>query len=471
MVERQASKLLSLVETVRNGKPTFRLIHPDASMCDFFDGWAYQLACQTKYRTVRTYCYAVKDFLEFIEVVSIQGGGLTSVSLKDALDCYEGFLVFGVESDSIIAKSAAKVLGTKSLSGNSVVTHFAAVNRFLEASEIVRIAILELERSGYVSGNLVSLLPGITSAYADVPKQVAVAIRRNSWFAGCLYGGVRRIKRAGLSPRSAKRILAFSDDYGGDDKVFPIDKCSELIRGASCLRDKLLWSFLAASGCRISEALALLLDDVDAEKRKVVIVDPDTRRDVLIKYMSESEIDKLGHKGRCAVETYLIEPFASMFWGYLDEYIEDEREKTRYRHRPVSHRFLFRNLVTGEHMATSYQTVWERFHSDAEEVAGTSYGFHALRHMYAYYLVNYCPTSNGYGLDLKTVQILLGHSSVKYTEVYARKDARLLQVTLDALNMFRMADCGFSVAGARIKYMEAELAQLKFALEREGACA
>ncbi|WP_410784610.1 tyrosine-type recombinase/integrase, partial [Leifsonia sp. SIMBA_070] len=65
-------------------------------------------------------------------------------------------------------------------------------------------------------------------------------------------------------------------------------------------------------------------------------------------------------------------------------------------------------------------------------MTGTSYGFHSLRHMYAYYLVNHCPNPrdpNRFGLDLKMVQLLMGHKSIKSTERYARKDAKMLEAT------------------------------------------
>lgn len=96
----------------------------------------------------------------------------------------------------------------------------------------------------------------------------------------------------------------------------------------------MLWSLIAASGCRISEALTVLLDDIEIDtehpdRNKVYIVDPGTRRDVLIDYISETELNKLDHKGRDKSGTFLIEPFASMFWYSLGLYNDEQRAKRK----------------------------------------------------------------------------------------------------------------------------------------------
>jgi len=108
---------------------------------------------------------------------------------------------------------------------------------------------------------------------------------------------------------------------------------------------------LAASGCRISEALTVLWDDIhidtdNPKNNKVFIVDPDTRLDVLIQYIPEHQLKKLDHKGRVKPDTFLIQPFASMFWHYLGLYDQEQRALEASRHRPVAHRFLFRNSET-----------------------------------------------------------------------------------------------------------------------------
>lgn len=464
---------VELFETTRNGTLTFRMICPDHTMTEFFDEWAYQLAKVKAFKTTRTYCYAVREMLNYIHQVSIQCGGLTALQLRDALDSYESYLVSGIYSTSSIAREAARVLGSRELGGASIAVHFAGVNNFITASEAMREALLQMQDSGYVSDIAISMMPLTTTRYMEAPRNVRAAIRANSWMAGCIAGGAKRIKKKHLSPVSKPSTVARTDEFGGDEKTFPIDKCRDLIENATCLRDKVLWSLLAASGCRISEALTVLWDDIhidtdNPKNNKVFIVDPDTRLDVLIHYIPGHQLKKLDHKGRVKPDTFLIQPFASMFWHYLGLYDQEQRALEASRHRPVAHRFLFRNLRDGGPMATSYQAVYERFRSAAQKITGMSYGFHSLRHMYAYYLVNHCPNPvghNKFGLDLKTVQVFMGHKSIKATERYARKDIKMLEATFATINMLRMSTANYSVTHVQIQHLENELKRLKLSLQ------
>lgn len=460
-----------LLATVRDGRKTFRLLSNDSLQNTFFDSWAYQLSRQVKYKTVSTYCYAVKTMLNYVAELSLQNGGLTTDLLASALENYESFLVFGSSSSTEMVRRAAKVLGDRNLSGSSIVTHFAGVNRFINASEMLRKGMIELEARGAITSESLSGFSLQTTVKIKAPANVRSAIKANSWLAGCIAGGVRNIKRAGLSPISKPSELAFTDEYGGNELTFPIDKCVELIEKAPSLRDKVLWSLIAASGCRVSEALTMLMCDVvpdanDYENSRVFITDPATRRHVLINYISEETINQLPHKGRAHNETFMIEPFASMFWIALAEYKQAEREKEKRRLSPVTHKFLFRNMRNGDPMPLSYQTVYEQFKKVALEVTGEEYGFHSLRHMYGYYLVNHCVNPNPhssrrYGLDLHLVQKYMGHSQISNTKRYARQDAQMLHATLAAINLAKLGGGPRTVLQARIAYMEEELSILK----------
>lgn len=469
MAGSQFRSYFSLQETVRNGRTTFRLVSDDDVMNDFFDTWAYGLTKTLKYKSIKSYCRAARLFLDYIREISEQRGELTPYVLLDALDSYESFLVFGDRSDSAIASAAAKNIGSHALEDKSVDAHFTGVNRFIDASETFRREMLELERSGYLPKGTASVIPLTTSKHIQAASEVKAAIKSNSWLAGCLSGGAKTIKRVGLSRTGQSSNVAYTDAHGGDEKAFPIDLCASLINSTACLRDKTLWSLIAASACRISEALTMQIDDIvinpdDASQNKVLIIDPDTRRQKLINFMTAAEIDKLDHKGRTTPTTYLIEPFASMFWRNLSLYVEDERQKERTRLNAITHRFLFRNLKTGAPIPLSYQSVYERFHKAALAVTGSSYGFHSLRHMSAYYLINHCPHPtrlNEFGLDIYKVQKYLGHKSIESTKIYARQDSKLLETTMAAMNMMRMQNASFSVTSVLIKHFENLIETLK----------
>jgi integrase/recombinase XerD len=209
----------------------------------------------------------------------------------------------------------------------------------------LKIAVLQLQEAGHISDANVagkSLIPylGGTTPNNFVKKEV----KQSSWLAGCLKGGMKKIEQAHLKPKGKSSEIIFANEFGGDEKTFPFDLAEKLIRSAPNLRNKLLWSLIAASGIRVSEAQTMFETDViiDASaldsklqkrrrvtSKKVVVIDPDTRRSKLKGYLTETEINQLPPKGRKNSDTYLIEPFASMFWQYLAEYKAEENLKKK----------------------------------------------------------------------------------------------------------------------------------------------
>lgn len=475
---RLIAPLMELVPTVRDGRSQFRLLCSDPLTAAFFDNFIRGLAKARKYKTVRTYSYALRRFLNYIQAIANILGGLTPLDLLDALENYESFLTFGTLSDIEIVRKAARVLGDHNLGGSSVVVHLAAVNKFISASENFRAGFLELEARGYIASAEMSGFSLQRAVSMESPQKVRQAIKANSWLAGCIAGGVKKIKRRGLKPVSRPSELAYTDEFGGDEKAFPIDKCKELIERAPSFRDKVLWSLIAAIGCRISEAQTMLSVDIqinvkNPELNHVLIVDPDSRRDELIHFLSEHEINQLPHKGRANPKTFMIEPFASMFWIALAEYKADELAKQQRRPFPVRHPFLIRNLDTGAPMCDSYQALYERFSKVAYEVTGCRYGFHSLRHMYGYYLVNHCPNpySDGrqFGIDITRVKAFMGHVKISTTKRYARQDALMLESTLCAINLAKLHGGVKTVRQAQIAHLEHEIQRLKSEIAAEAA--
>lgn len=152
--------------------------------------------------------------------VSIYNYGLTPTLLNDALDSYESYLVFGASSDAPIASEAAKALGSQKISGASVGVHLVAVNRFIAASETMRDGLLQMQRSDYVSEAAISMMPLTITKHSDTPKAVSASIKTNSWLAGCLAGGAKKIKMQNLAPKSKPSTLARTDEFGGMRKLF-----------------------------------------------------------------------------------------------------------------------------------------------------------------------------------------------------------------------------------------------------------
>jgi integrase/recombinase XerD len=162
----------------------------------------------------------------------------------------------------------------------------------------------------------------------------------------------------------------------------------------SALRDRALLEFLYATGARISEALALTVDDVLDDSQRAA---PSIR------------VTGKGNKQR-------IVPVGSFARAALDAYL------TRARPALLSTRGRATAMVFlgNRGGALSRQNAWLILRSAAERAGLTrSLSPHTLRHSFATHILTG-------GADIRVVQELLGHSSVSTTQIYTK-------VTIDTL--------------------------------------
>jgi integrase/recombinase XerD len=475
----------TIVESARDGRKFFRLACRDDYLCNFFDDWSFTLAKKKKFHTVKAYANGVKRFINYyLEADEQLKGSVSSLDLFVLLENFESYLAFGSDSDIELIQRIGVAVPPGNIGAATIEQTIAGLNNFLEASESFRVALLQLTEAGYIDGATKVAGSGLIKYLGTVEPQESVkrAVRQSSWFAACINGGMKKIKQAHLKPKSKSSEIIVSDEFGGDHKTFPFDLAKGLINSAPNLRDKLLWSLLAASGIRISEAMSMFESDVviqtSARKgklkdqrwvtsKKVFVIDPDSRRSELIPYLSETEINSLPHKGRERPDTFLIEPFASIFWRTLAEYRADENRKARRRPVVPKHPFLFSLVDSGRPITSSYQTLYDSFSNAAERLTGKKYGFHSLRHMYGYYTHNFAYLGDGeFGLPLKEVQLLLGHADIKTTQRYARQDIMKLEVAMGALNMAQASDPFFSIEKAKLEFLEAKIAETRANLKQ-----
>jgi integrase/recombinase XerD len=160
------------------------------------------------------------------------------------------------------------------------------------------------------------------------------------------------------------------------------------------LRDRALLEFLYATGARISEALALTVDDV---------LDDNLRAATAIRVTGK------GNKQR-------IVPVGSFARDALDAYLTRARPvllSVRGRSTPM----VFLGNRGGP---LSRQNAWLILRSAAERANLTrALSPHTLRHSFATHVLSG-------GADIRVVQELLGHSSVSTTQIYTK-------VTIDTL--------------------------------------
>jgi integrase/recombinase XerD len=180
-------------------------------------------------------------------------------------------------------------------------------------------------------------------------------------------------------------------------KALTIEQVETLIAAASggepaALRDRALIELLYATGARISEAVALNVDDLLGED-------------------GTAEVVRLFGKGG----KQRIVPVGSYARSALDAYLVRARPVLSQRGRATPALFLG---VRGGRL--SRQNAWLLLRAAAERAQlGIDLSPHSMRHSFATHLLQG-------GADVRVVQELLGHASVATTQIYTK-------VTADAL--------------------------------------
>jgi integrase/recombinase XerC len=156
-------------------------------------------------------------------------------------------------------------------------------------------------------------------------------------------------------------------------------------------RDRALLELLYATGLRVSEVVALRLDDVDLAARQVRTV-------------GKGKKERIVPFGRAAGE-------AVKAWL---------KERARMRPSARDAAFVFLNAQAGRLTDRSVRRILDRAVLAADVPRHASP--HALRHSFATHLL-------AAGADLRSIQELLGHASLSTTQKYTHLDAeRLLEV-------------------------------------------
>lgn len=427
-------KNVSLIQSRLNGKKSWRLLDSGGRPVRAFDIFAKALE-RSPINTRANYCRWLAEFFDYLFEASVwtpagQDGDVSRDVLVDVIESYDEYLVFGQDSGNEIASRINRTLPSPRISKRSSSIKHAALRKFLKLSERVRAQMLELSKVGALPNNVEGrkLLISIGSM-REVSQYQRQALVANSMLAGVISGGAKLIEE-GILPTSLPDI---SYEH---DRAFPFNRVKDVLSQMTSYRDKTLYAFCAASGCRISEALQLLWEDIDTSEQKVRLIDPKSRPfSPSYLALKPDERDCLVWKGRATSLTLLIEPFASMFFEALAAYL-------RCEYVPHGrHKFVFQYEKDGQvgspyYLATasSRNGVLRR----AIRLAGITgiQGPHAFRHMYGTYLLNYFPRPNGnYGLPLGLVQKLMGHKQIKDTAKYARHDRDLLEAELRYANL------------------------------------
>lgn len=158
-------------------------------------------------------------------------------------------------------------------------------------------------------------------------------------------------------------------------------------------RDKVILEVLYATGIRVSECCNIRLPDIDM-------------------FLSTLLVHGKGKKDRYV-------PFGSFAHDALEKYINNGRHELMTHHNK-EHDYLLVNARGGPLTTRGLRTVLNRI-IEKSSLNGNIHP-HMIRHSFATHLLNQ-------GADLRTVQELLGHSSLSSTQVYTHVSNEYLRKT------------------------------------------
>jgi site-specific recombinase XerD len=174
--------------------------------------------------------------------------------------------------------------------------------------------------------------------------------------------------------------------------VLSVDEVRRLLGAPTCLKHRAVLSLIYATGARLNEATHLRVGDIDGERMLVHI--------------------RCGKGGKPRMV-----PMSTALRGLLREYWRADRP----------HDFLFPGNEASRPLHESsvqHACTKARLCARIEKPASV----HTLRHSYATHLLEL-------GVDLRTIQKLLGHSSLSTTAIYVHVTGRLLDAANKAIDL------------------------------------
>ena len=276
----------------------------------------------------------------------------------------------------------------KGASKNTVSNYRRDINRYITWLAELGITDLRHVQRTHVENYLVYLRESLAQSSASRALIVARGLHKFALAEGLIDSDVA----AEVSP--PKRAQHLPETLSVDDvdtllSAIPTDDAATPID----IRDRALLEMLYGTGARISEVISLNVDDVTGEGPRSV-------RDILILSGKgdKQRLVPMGSHAVKAVEDYLVRSRPVLSTGASHSLFLNTRGKTLSR-----------------------QSAWAAIKSAAERAQlKTTISPHTLRHSFATHLLEG-------GADVRTVQELLGHSSVTTTQIYTHVTADSLR--------------------------------------------
>lgn len=429
-----------LVEAPQTSEAGYLLLHLNPDLPDEarefkpFSHYTIWLARQGYApNTAQAYAQHVGRFVDYVyEASQTQFPEDVEVNIETIIYSYQAFLLFGKGASNPIASRLADSLAKERLTSQNSLSQTieSSIRWFLQVAESKnRIAPDQLFSAFYTNH------PEYRSQY-EISAQKA-----NSWLAGVIRDSLSAVlpkrKRETLFPQ-AKRRDRKNDKQPFKTIAFPIERSVDLVRqtkpakAKTFYRDMTIYALLGATGARSSEVLQIRMCDIDSNEFAVFLRNPFARKTSGI---TEEEYKFLAWKGRETELTYMIEPFARIFWENLEKYLALEYNSS------VDHDFVFQNSDGRPYFSSDRSSRDKTFKNYAKK-AGVAdlrgISLHSLRHMYGTYTLNYMPVPGQAtpGFPITYVKILMGHSSVTSTMKYAKHDTDIIDAYLQHANQY-----------------------------------
>ncbi|WOX07032.1 tyrosine-type recombinase/integrase [Microbulbifer pacificus] len=392
--------------------------------------------------TIEQYSGHIARFINYIYEAALHIPKASPEIIEQAIYSYRDYLLFGVDSSDWLARRVAiELKPKKTTSQRSLIPIGAAISYFLTLSDASAIA-----------NGIPPLLPRVTQpTFKHLSPYEKNRIKQSSMLSGVIRNGTKFTKKSdGLFrvPRGNRAAINARDP-------FPFDRARDLIVQTRSLRDRAFFSLLAASGCRQHEALQIRICDVDFNDFSVKLINPFSRKNT---GLEQSEYEKLAWKGRATDQTFLIEPFKTLFFENLSKYLK--RERNPY----CRHDFIFQKDNGRPYFTSSRQSRAETFSRIKNEIGlggKSNISVHSLRHMYGTYTLNYIPIGDDLGLNESIVRLLMGHSCITSTRLYARKDTDQIRSAIEYSNQLVSEHASrLSLSEIRINYHKMEIKRL-----------
>lgn len=357
-----------------------------------------------------------RAFAEFLYETGALSGRLDPASASKTMHLFSSYLIDGAQAKDPIVRQAFIRTGRKTISAKSAGQYIAGANLLLTvcsaitfeqkelASVLTHSALSDLALSAHAHVNaLPELNPRVRS-----PQELARIHANTLQVKPSLSAGAKKTRGGLRAPKVKKERRA---------KHIALPHVLPMLENAPTPLDGLIWS-LGLGSLRVSETMGLRLADIDVDRRMIRVEDPQGLRDTTNK-------NRFGFKGRLTAVVTMFEPFKSIFWQKLADYMA-------VRPRSDSSWLLLSldkdtyGIPLCELNSNSVnKAINRRIQATQKKLKFVApqgnYSSHDFRHLFGIWARNYVvvPGRPKPGFDLPEVQLMMGHADLKSTEIYA----------------------------------------------------